>query len=101
MGMQIITTPAQAPQANAICERLTGTPRREMLDRLLVLNQTHLMKVLNEYRLHYNPHRPHQSRAQSPPAAQANPPPTMGLTKHPVHRTPILSGLINEYQHAA
>jgi putative transposase len=99
-GMQIITSPAQAPQANAICERLIGTLRRELLDRLLVLNQTHLIKVLNEYRSPDNRHRPHQSRAQCLPAVQANPPPTVGLAKHPVRRTPILSGLINEYQHA-
>jgi putative transposase len=99
--MQIITTPAQAPQANAICERLISTLRRELHDRLLVLNQTHLMKVLNEYRSHYNRHCPHQSRAQRPPVVQANPPPTVGLAKHPIRRTPVLSGLINEYQHTA
>jgi putative transposase len=39
-GMQIITSPAQAPQANTICKRLIATLRREVLDRLLVLNQT-------------------------------------------------------------
>jgi putative transposase len=48
-GMHIITSPVQAPQANAVCERLIGTLRREVLDRLLILNHTHLMKILNEY----------------------------------------------------
>ena len=91
----------QAPRANAICERVIGTLRRELLDRLLTLNHTHLIKVLHEYRSHYNRHRPHQSRAQRPPDIQANPPPTTGLADHPVRRTPILNGLINEYQHAA
>jgi hypothetical protein len=60
-----------------------------------------LVKVLDEYRLHYNRHRPHQSRAQRPPDIQVNPPPIAGLTHRPVRRTPILSGLINEYKHAA
>lgn len=103
--MQIITSPAQAPRANAICERLIGTLRREVLDRLLVLNQTHLMKVLNEYRSHYNRHRPTSPVHNAHPLSRSihHPPwaPTVGLAKHPVRRTPILSGLINEYQHAA
>ncbi len=99
--IHIITSPVQAPRANAICERLIGTLRRELLDRLLVCNQTHLMKILDEYQRHYNRHRPHQSRGQHPPDVQANPPPIAGLANHPVRRTPLLSSLINEYQHAA
>jgi putative transposase len=100
-GVDIIASPARAPWANAVCERLVGTLRREMLDKLLVLNQAHLMKVLDEYRSHYNRHRPHQARAQRPPDIQTNPPPIPGIPDHPVRRTPILGGLINEYQHAA
>lgn len=100
-GVHIITSPAQAPRANALCERLVGTLRRELLDRLLVLNHAHLVKILDEYRCHYNRHRPHQSRGQRPPDIQTNPPPTVGLADRPVRRTSILSGLINEYQHVA
>ena len=95
-GVDIITSPAKAPRANAVCERLIGTLRRELLDRLLILNQAHLVKVLEEYRLRYNRHRPHQSRAQRPPGIQVNPPPIAGLTDHPVRRIPIVSGLICE-----
>lgn len=66
-GVFIIKSPVQTPRANAVCERLVGTLRREVLDRLLVLNQAHLMKILHECRSHYNRHRPHQSRAQCTP----------------------------------
>ena len=100
-NLHIITSPVRAPRANAICERLIGTLRRELLDRLLVLNHAHLMKILHEYRSHYNRHRPHQSRAQRPPDIQAHPPPIPNLADHPIHRRPILSGLINEYECAA
>jgi hypothetical protein len=93
--------PSRPREQTQFCERLVGTLRHEVLDRLLVLNHTHLMKVLDEYRSHYNHHRPHQSRAQRPPEIQANPPPIAGLAEHPVRRTPLLGGLINEYQHAA
>jgi putative transposase len=73
-GVRIILSPPKAPRANAICERVVGTLRREVFDRLLVLDQAHLANVLDEYRLHYNRHRPHQSRAQRPPDLDADPP---------------------------
>jgi transposase InsO family protein len=39
---------------NAICERLVGTLRRELLDRSLILGEAHLRAVLGEYQEHYN-----------------------------------------------
>jgi hypothetical protein len=63
-GVRIIKTPPQSPRANAICERVVGTLRRELLDQMLIFNETHLSKILTEYAEHYNDHRPHQSRGQ-------------------------------------
>jgi transposase InsO family protein len=37
--IEIIRTPPQAPRANAICERLIGTLRRELLDRTLIAGE--------------------------------------------------------------
>jgi hypothetical protein len=34
---------------NAICERMIGTLRRELLDRLLIVSEHHLGEVLIEY----------------------------------------------------
>jgi putative transposase len=45
-GATIVRTAVQAPRMNAICERLIGTLRRELLDRTLILNQAHLRAVL-------------------------------------------------------
>jgi len=46
--------PPGSPRANAICERIIGTLRRELLDRLLIVNEHQLRRVLTEYLLHYN-----------------------------------------------
>jgi Integrase core domain len=54
-----VRTAVLAPRMNAICERLIGTLRRELLDRTLILNQAHLRAVLAEYQEHYNTAPPH------------------------------------------
>jgi transposase InsO family protein len=88
---------------NAICERLAGTLRRELLDRVLILGETHLRAVLADYQAHYNMARPHQGTGQRVPDAEHHPPCiTAGdLHAHQIRRKPVLSGLINEYMHAA
>jgi putative transposase len=57
-GIRILRTPVRAPRANAIAERCIGTVRREVLDRILILNRRHLEHVLAEYTTHFNQHRP-------------------------------------------
>lgn len=44
-----LKTPVQAPRANAIMERWVGSVRREILDRILMINAAHLRTVLAEY----------------------------------------------------
>ena len=66
-GVQILITPIQAPRANAIAERFVGSLRRELLDRILILNQHHAVAVLAEYQQHFNEHRPHLALGQAAP----------------------------------
>jgi putative transposase len=61
MNLRVLKTPARIPQANAFCERLIGTARRECLDHVVPLNERHLRKILDEWVLHYNRGRPHAS----------------------------------------
>jgi len=66
-GTRILRSAVQTPRMNAICERLVGTLRREILDRVLILGEQHLRAVLTQYQAHYNTGRPHQGIAQRVP----------------------------------
>src|SRR5271157_2303990 len=59
IGARILRTAVQAPRMNVTCERLVGTLRREILDRMLILGGRHLHAVLTAYQAHYNTARPH------------------------------------------
>ena len=101
-GIRILAGPPQAPRANAICERIIGTLRRELLDRLLIVNEHHLRQVLTEHLLHYNTARPHRSLGQLTPAqTDSHPPDPVNLAEHRIRRKQILSGLTCEYYIAA
>ena len=54
MGLSILKTPFRAPQANAFCERLVGSIRRECLDLLIPSNERHLRGILKDWVAHYN-----------------------------------------------
>src|ERR1017187_5005275 len=45
-GVRVLKTPVRAPKANAFCERLVGTVRRECLDFLIPLSEGHLKRIL-------------------------------------------------------
>jgi len=89
--------------SNATCERLVGTLRRELLDRVLIFSEQHLRAVLTDYQTHYNTARPHQGIAQRVPDDELDAARTTvtDVDSQQIRRKPILGGLINEYSHAA
>ena len=100
-GIRILASPPQAPRANAICERIIGTLRRELLDRLLIVNEHHLRRVLAEYLRHYNTARPHRALGQLTPAQAPTRPPEINLAEYRIRRKQVLGGLTHEYRIAA
>ena len=99
--IKILASPPQAPKANAICERIIGTLRRELFDRLLIVNKHQLRQVLTEYLRHYNTARPHRALGQVAPAQADTRPPEINLAKYRIRRKQVLGGLTHEYQIAA
>ena len=97
-GMRILRAPVRAPRANAIAERWIGTVRRELLDRMLIINRRHTA-VLNEYVAHFNDHRPHRALGQAAPL-RSLPPPASPSQCH-LRRRDRLGGLIHEYAQVA
>ena len=98
-GMPTLRAPVRAPQANAIAERWIGTVRRELLDRMLIVNRHHLVAVLAEYVAHFNDHRPHRALGQAAPL-RSLPPPASPSQGH-LQRRDRLGGLIHEYAQVA
>jgi Integrase core domain len=51
----------------AIMERWVASVRRELLDRILIIDAAHLRKVAAKYESHFNGHRPHRALDQASP----------------------------------
>jgi putative transposase len=66
-GIRTVLCNVRTPRMNAIAGRWIGGCRRELPDRILVWNQDHLRRILHEYEIHHNQHRPHRSLAAAAP----------------------------------
>jgi transposase InsO family protein len=60
-GPGVLRLPPRSPMANAVCERLIGTTRRECLDWMTPISEAHLRLLLAECSRHCNRSRPHMS----------------------------------------
>src|SRR5437016_5439285 len=49
LGIRVLKSPPRRPMANAICECLIGTIRRECLDWLIPLSASHLRSFLKAW----------------------------------------------------
>ena len=101
-GIQVLRSPIRTPTANAHCERLIGSIRRECLDYVIPLNESHLRRTLREWAGHYNAGRPHRSlgpgipdQAQQVPAVFKQAAQLSSTSR--VITKPILRGLYHEY----
>jgi len=67
-GIQEVRTAYRSPWQNAICERMIGILRRELLDHIIPLDERHLERLLREFvGDYYHPIRTHSSLDGRPP----------------------------------
>ena len=102
MGVRILKKPVRAPKANAVCERLVGTIRRECLDFLIPFGERHLKQVLTLWADHYNHARVHTSLGPGIPDPIRPSPPISGHRHYlpagyVLRSKAVLGGLHHEY----
>jgi transposase InsO family protein len=108
LGIRVLKSPPRSPMANAICERVIGTIRRECLDWLIPLSESHLRSSLKSWIRHYNIARPHMALGPGvpdpPPIHRDFPTPNSRHRRresYAVRAIPILGGLHHEYSFAS
>ena len=95
-GVTVITTPYHAPNANAFAERWIRSVREECLDKVLIINQAHLRRVLRDYVVFFNTARPHQGIDQQIPVPNLD-----RCSNGPVRCHKVLGGIIHDYYREA
>ncbi|MBM7082986.1 integrase core domain-containing protein [Micromonospora humidisoli] len=102
-GIEVMLTGVRMPRMNSIMERWIQSCRHELLDRMLIWNQAHLLYALREYEHHHNQHRPHRGIANARPLRALPDPMTeqADLVRLRIRRHDRLGGILHEYEHAA
>jgi len=102
LGLRVLKSPPRSPKANSICERVLGTLRRECLDWLIPLSESHLRQTLKTLVAHYNRGRPHSALGPGVPDPPANSIVPLSKSRHRlddfrlIQANPILAGLHHE-----
>ena len=78
-------------------ERLIGTLRRECLDHVVVLNETHLRRLLSQYLIYYHRARTHLSLDKDAPEPRL----VERLEQGRIVETPMVGGLHHRYTRQA
>ena len=67
-GMKLKQTSPASPWQNGVAERWIGSCRRELLDHVIALNESHLRRLIRDYISYYNSDRTHDSLDKDSPA---------------------------------
>jgi transposase InsO family protein len=96
VGIRVVLTPVQAPNANAHAERFVRSIKEECLDRLIPIGDRYFRRAVAEYVEHYHGERNHQGLDNRLISGR----PVTQMTNR-VRRRPRLGGLLNFYERAA
>ena len=99
LGVSPIRIASKSPWQNGVAERFVGSCRRDLLDHVIVFNERHLKRLMNEYIFYYHSDRTHLSLGKETPtdrkAAKGTP------MNARVASMPRLGGLHHRYDLAA
>jgi Integrase core domain len=93
---KINKTAPRSPWQNPYVERLIGTLRRECLDHVVVLNETHLRRLLSQYLIYY-----HRARTLSLDKDTPEPRPVERPDQGGIVEMPMVGGLHHQYTRRA
>ncbi len=95
LGIETKRTSYRSPWQNGVAERWIGSCRRELLDHVIILNEKHLHRLLEEYVEYYNHDRTHYNLDKDPPITR--PVQGKGSDNDKVIALPRLGGLHHKY----
>lgn len=99
LGVKSVRTLIKSPWQNGIAGRFVGSCRRDVLDRVIVLNERHLKRTITEYLRYYRDDRTHLGlEKQTPTGRKAAEEASAART---VVAMPRLGGLHHRYDRAA
>ena len=78
VGIDEVPIAPRSPWQNPCCERIIGSVRRECLNHLIVLGESHLKRILTNYFEYYHHSRPHLSLDRNSPTPREVEPPSQG-----------------------
>ena len=98
-GIEPKRTSFRSPWQNGVAERWVGSCRRELLDHVIVLNERHLKRLMNDYVRYYHEDRTHITLAKKTPSGRESA--TTSESHYRIVSTPRLGGLHHRYDLAA
>jgi transposase InsO family protein len=97
MGIEQVLTAPRSPWQNPYCERVIGTLRRDCLDRVIVLGEQHLRRILRKYLEYYHGSRTHLALDKDAPEQRERESTDGGK----VVSLPMVGGLHHRYSRCA
>ena len=97
LGITEVLTAPRAPWQNPYAERLIGSIRRECLDHIVALNESHLRRIVTEYLAYYHRTRTYLSLGKDSPEPRSAQPPAYGE----IVMLPEVGGLHHRYERRA
>jgi transposase InsO family protein len=91
LGIDPLLMAYKSPWQNGYVERLIGSMRRECLDHVIILNESHLRGILQQYVRYYNTQRTHLRIGKDSPEPRAI------QAEGEIETTPFVGGLHHYY----